>query len=662
MNRQQKFQKSDLSTEEFVRLYQALLLPRLIEEKMILRLRQGKLSKWFSGIGQEAIAVGATAAIRNDEYILPMIRNLGVFTTRGIPLERLFSQWQGKANGFTHGRDRTVNFGTAEYRIIGMIAHLATQLSVGDGIALAHRLRREQSVVVAFTGDGATSEGEFHEALNLASVWQLPIIFLIESNGWALSTPTREQYRCASLLDRASGYGMEGMEIDGNDLLEVYHTVRALAESIRENPRPVLLVCQTYRMRGHEETSGMKYVPKEEVDAWAQKDPVARYEALLSERGLIAASQMLEIRQALEKRIDDALQVADAEPEIESNGERELADVYAKRHSIVTVTKGASKEMRFVDAVGDGLREALRAHSNLLIMGQDVAELGGVFKVTEGLVDEFGKERIRNTPLCEAAVVGAAHGLSIAGMKSVVEMQFADFVSCGFNQIVNNLAKAHYRWGQQIDVVVRLPAGGGVQAGPYHSQTMEAWFTHTPGLKVVYPAFPIDAKGLLLASIADPNPVIFFEQKALYRSQTEMVPEGYFEAPLGTAHVCTRGSDATIVTYGLGVHWALQHIEQHPGQSIEIVDLRTLVPCDWETIFQSVEKTGRAVVLYEASYTGAFGAEIAARISEACFSKLDAPVMRVGSLDTPIPFTRALEANYLASARLADALLHLLQY
>ncbi len=630
---------------------------------MLLLLRQGRVSKWFSGIGQEAISVGCTLALRPDEYILPLHRNLGVFTTRKIPLWRLVAQWQGKQSGFTQGRDRSFHFGTQDYKIVGMISHLGPQLAVADGIALASTLRKDKSVTLVFTGEGGTSEGDFHEALNVAAVWNLPVIFVIENNGYALSTPTSEQFRCDRLSDRAAGYGMEGITIDGNGLDEVYSTISKLADSIRKKPRPVLVECMTFRMRGHEEASGIKYVPKRLLEEWAKKDPIARFERQLIRTKKLTKRDISTVRAELVASIDAEVERAFAEPDVEPSSERELREVYAPSPSTpVAENNRELKQMRLIDAVSDGLREGLRQHSDLILMGQDIAEYGGVFKVTEGFASEFGRVRVRNTPLCESAILGAALGLSVAGYRSVVEMQFADFVSSGFTQVVNNLAKSHYRWGQSANVVVRMPTGAGTGAGPYHSQSNEAWFTHTPGLKVAYPATPADAKGLLMTALVDPNPVMFFEHKQLYRSVSGEVPLGAHYIPFGQARVHREGEQMVIITYGAGVHWAHKVAEEHPEWSIAILDLRTLVPLDIASIERLVVATGRALVLHEDTLFGGIGGEIAAYIGEHLFEYLDAPVSRVASLDTPVPFAASLEGQFLPRTRLEESISRLLAY
>lgn len=655
------YENLNISQETQLELYRQMLRSRLIEEKMLILLRQGKISKWFSGIGQEAIAVGVTMAMHDHEYILPMHRNLGVFTTRGIPLERLFAQWQGKLSGFTKGRDRSFHFGTNAYKIVGMISHLGPQLGVADGIALAARQRGEQEAVAVFTGEGATSEGDFHEALNLASVWDLPVIFCIENNGYGLSTPVSEQYRCEHLADRAKGYGMESHIIEGNNILEVYKKVSELAEQIRKHPRPVLLEFKTFRRRGHEEASGVAYVPESLISAWEEKDPVTNYHNFLMEEGILDEATDQEYRKAIKEEINKGLETAFAEAPVVSDIQKELADVYATGEFEEMQPGSECKELRFVDAVSDGLREAMRQHPEMVIMGQDIAAYGGVFKITEGFVDEFGKDRVRNTPICESVVISAAMGLSIKGIKSVVEMQFADFVSTGFNPIVNYLAKVHYRWGQCADVVVRMPCGGGVGAGPFHSQTNEAWFLKTPGLKVLYPAFPADAKGLLTAAIADPNPVLFFEHKALYRTVKQEVPVGYYTLPIGKAAVLKEGRKAVIITYGAGVHWALDTLELLE-EEVALIDLRSLQPLDLETVKTWVRQTGKALVLHEDTTFMGMGAELAALIQEECFEYLDAPVKRVGSLETPVPFAKNLEIEFMARQRLSEALTALLEY
>ncbi|WP_339837324.1 dehydrogenase E1 component subunit alpha/beta [uncultured Maribacter sp.] len=645
-----------------VTLFRSMLKPRMIEEKMLILLRQGKVSKWFSGIGQEAISVGVTSALNNDEYILPMHRNLGVFTTRDIPLYRLFTQWQGKASGFTQGRDRSFHFGTQEFKIIGMISHLGPQLGVADGIALAHKLRSEKRVTAVFTGEGATSEGDFHEALNVAAVWDLPVLFCIENNGYGLSTPTNEQFKCENLVDKGKGYGMESHIIDGNNILEVYTKVSELMEDMRNNPRPVLLEFKTFRMRGHEEASGTKYVPQELLEAWAEKDPLENFISFLKEEKILTDDIINTVRAEIQAEIDEHLQIAYSEESIIPNESKELSEVYQKFDYKEVAPSIHTTNIRLVDAISDGLRLSMKKYNNLVIMGQDVAEYGGVFKITEGFIDDFGKERVRNTPICESAIVSAAMGLSINGMKAVMEMQFADFASSGFNPIVNYLAKSFYRWGEKADVVIRMPCGGGVAAGPFHSQTNEAWFTKTPGLKVVYPAFPYDAKGLLATAIEDPNPVLFFEHKGLYRSMYQEVPVNYYTLPFGKAGLLREGSIVTIVTYGAGVHWALETLDNNSNINADLLDLRTLQPLDIEAIYESVKKTGKLIILQEDSLFGGIASDISALVMENCFEYLDGPIRRVGSLETPIPFNSLLEQQYLSKSRFESSLLELIAY
>jgi 2-oxoisovalerate dehydrogenase E1 component len=657
------YNRKDFSDQELVNIYESILRPRLIEEKMLILLRQGKISKWFSGWGQEAISVGTTLAMNEEEYMLPMHRNLGVFTTRGIPLNRLFAQFQGKMSGFTKGRDRSFHFGTQEYKIVGMISHLGPQLGIADGIALSAKLKKEKKATLVFSGDGGASEGDFHEALNVAAVWDLPVIFTIENNSWGLSTPSNEQFRCRNFVDKGIGYGMEAVKVDGNNILEVISTVRKLADQIRENPRPILLECVTFRMRGHEEASGTKYYPEGIQDEWAIKDPVSNYESFLLEEGIINEEKIEELTKKIKKEIQDGLDMAYAEPDIEPDLSTELSDVFAPyQQKVIAADNDNTSEKRLIDAISDGLKQSMEKYPDLVLMGQDIADYGGVFKITEGFVDLFGKDRVRNTPLCESAIVGAGLGLSMRGMKAMVEMQFADFVTCGFNQIINNLAKIHWRWGQNADVVVRMPTGAGVAAGPFHSQSNEAWFFHTPGLKIVYPAFPGDAKGLLNAAIEDPNPVLFFEHKFLYRSLKEDVYDAYYTTEIGKAAKIKEGNDVSIITYGMGVHWALDVLSENEEIKADLIDLRTLSPLDMETVSDSVRKTGKAIVLHEDCEIGGIGAEIVTQIMDACFHHLDAPVKRVGSINTAVPFNAKLEQQFLPHNRFKEELLNLINY
>ncbi len=662
MKRAISFDAQGFSKTELISIYKSLLKPRMIEEKMLVLLRQGKITKWFSGWGQEAISVGTTLAMKDEEYILPMHRNLGVFTTRDIPLERLFSQFQGKQNGFTNGRDRSFHFGTQEHKIVGMISHLGPQLGIADGIALANVLKQEELATLVFTGDGGASEGDFHESLNVAAVWNLPVIFCVENNSWGLSTPSEEQFKCKQFIDKGVGYGMEAIQMDGNNILEVIRTLRKITKEIRKNPKPVLLEAMTFRIRGHEESSGTKYYPDGIQDEWAIKDPLLNYEMFLKEEGILTDELEAEYRKELKELIQSSFDVAQSEPLITSDEGKEEEDVFAPYIQNVIEGQGPKKEIRFIDAIQQALNQSMERYPGLVLMGQDIAEYGGAFKVTEGLVDVYGKGRVRNTPLCESAIVGAGLGLSIKGMKAMVEMQFADFVTCGFNQIINNLAKIHWRWGQNADVVVRMPTGAGTAAGPFHSQSNEAWFFHTPGLKILYPSNPTDAKGLLNAAIEDPNPVLFFEHKYLYRSLKEEVPEVYYTTEIGKANIVSSGDDLTIITYGLGVHWAVKEMKNRPDIQAEIIDLRSLVPLDKETIYNSVKKTGKAIVLHEDCISGGIGGELTALITEHCFEFLDAPVLRVGSLNSPVPFAATIEAIFLPQDRFTKAVDQLLNY
>lgn len=657
-----KFDPKELTNDQLKSFYNALLLPRTIEEKMMLLLRQGKISKWFSGWGQEAISVGATLAMNEDEIMLPMHRNLGIFTTRNISLKKLFAQFQGKSEGFTKGRDRSFHFGAMDHNLVGMISHLGPQLGIADGIGLSNKIDGKPKATLVITGDGGASEGDFHEALNVASVWGLPVIFLVESNHWGLSTPSTEQFNFESFVSKGPAYGMDAVSCDGNNILEVYHTIKSAADKIRKNPQPILIECKTFRIRGHEEASGTKYYPEGLVDEWEKEDPVINFENWLIEKGVIDSIYKDKLKLDLTLQVKKAVEEADALPKVVFDENEEVKDLFAEHNHTIVKCSDKKEEMRLIDSIHNALQLAMQKNPNLVLMGQDIAEYGGVFKATEGFVEEFGKDRVRNTPLCESAILGAALGLSITGKKAMVEMQFADFVTCGFNQIINNLAKIHWRWGQNADVVVRMPTGAGVAAGPFHSQSNEAWFFHTPGLKIVYPAFPEEAKGLLLSSFEDPNPVLFFEHKALYRSIREDVSTDYYNLELGKAKVQKAGDKISVITYGMGVHWAIELASEYKDEEIEIINLRTLSPLDWDTIEKSVSKTGKVLVFHEDCQTGGIGAEIAAQIAEKCFEVLDAPVARLGSLDTPVPFAPELEEGYLAKKKLKDKINSLLNY
>lgn len=656
------FDRKDKDDDTLLSLYKRLLYPRMVEEKMLILLRQGRIGKWFSGIGQEAIAVGATLAMDTTEYILPMHRNLGVFTARNISLRKLMGQWQGKTTGFTKGRDRSFHFGSQEDKIIGMISHLGPQLALADGIALADTIAGKAKATLVFTGEGATSEGDFHEAVNVAAVWNLPVIFLIENNGYGLSTPVSEQFKCTQLADKAIGYGIEGIRIDGNNILEVFDTVKRLAQQMRKDPKPVLLECVTFRMRGHEEASGTKYVPPALTEEWQCKDPLKNFETWLFEQHILNDNLVHQLKADFKAEIDREVELAFNDPEPVPSAATELADMYFPFEQQVSPPSTTGRELRYLDAISDGLGIAMQRYPNLVLMGQDIAAYGGAFKITAGMLEQFGAARVRNTPICESAIVGAGLGLSINGYKSVVEMQFADFVSCGFNQIVNNLAKTHYRWGEKADVVIRMPTGAGSGAGPFHSQSNEAWFTKTPGLKIVYPAFPYDAKGLLLAAIEDPNPVLYFEHKYLYRSLSGQVPEGYYTSEIGKANLLKTGTQLTIITYGLGVHWALSYLDDYPALAVTLLDLSTLQPWDKTAVSDAVKASGRVIILHEDTLSSGFGAELSAWIGEHCFTNLDAPVLRCASLDTAIPMNKLLEDQFLAKSRLHETIQQLLAY
>ena len=653
-----------MTNKFLLNMYEKLIIPRIIEEKMLLSLRKGKISKWFSGIGQEAISVGSTLALDKNDSIFPMHRNLGVFTTREVDLKSLFCQLIGKKGGFTKGRDRSFHFGLPDKNIIGMISHLAAMLPVANGYGLSYKLKNKKNVALAYIGDGATSEGDFHEALNLASVWNLPVIFLIENNGYGLSTPVVEQFKCEKLSDRALGYGIKGETINGNDIIEVYNVIKNAVKRAKQNKGPTLIEAMTFRMRGHEEASGTKYIDNKHFEKWKKKDPIKLFEFHLKKNEIIDDKYIKNKHSEIGSEVDLALEYAFNADKQTSTIVIESNDVFCKSHFSKIEFSSDTKEMRLVDAVSNCLEQKMESDENVLIMGQDIAEYGGVFKITDGFVEKFGKERVRNTPIIESGIIGAAMGLSLNGFKPIVEMQFSDFVSCGFNQIVNNIAKNHYRWNYPVNVTIRMPSGGNVAAGPFHSQSSEAWFLHVPGIKIVYPAFPDDAKGLLNSSIDDPNPVLFFEHKALYRSIKNQVPQNLYNLEIGKGKIRKKGKDLTIISYGLAVHWALEKaMKLKDDIDVEVVDLISIYPYDKDIISKSVKKTNRVIILHEANLTGGVGAEISAFINEELFEYLDAPVTRLASLDTPVPFSSNLEKEiYFPLNRIENKIEKIIKY
>ena len=548
-----------------------------------------------------------------------------------------------------------------KHKIVGMISHLGPQLGIACGIALAEKIEKTNRSTLVFSGDGGASEGDFHEALNVASVWQLPVIFVIENNQWGLSTPSKEQFNCKQFIDKGIGYGMKTEQVDGNDVIKVYECINQVKLSQKKNPEPFLVEALTFRMRGHEEASGTKYYPEGLQEKWRKKDPILRLENEAIKENHFSKKEIQEKKSAIKDKINKAWLEAYSTASLKADLSTELKDIYKNYNSESSRTTKNKKEMRFIDAISQGLFQGMEKFDNSIIMGQDIAEYGGVFKVTDGFLKKFGTDRVRNTPLCESAIVGTALGLSLKNKKAIMEMQFADFVTVGFNQIVNNLAKLHYRWGQNSDVVIRMPTGAGVGAGPFHSQSNEAWFFHTPGLKIVYPSNPEDAKGLMIAAMEDPNPVMIFEHKALYRSITGEVSEDYYSTPIGKAKLVQQGQDLSIITYGMGVHWAKEAVNKNK-LSADILDLRSLMPLDKEAIFDSVKKTNRALILHEDSLTGGIGGELSSLINENCFEFLDAPVIRCGSLDTPVPFAKSLEQQFLANKNLDEKINYLINY
>lgn len=661
-----KTTKPKISRQEDLLLdgYKNMLLSRTIEERMLLELRKGNVSKWFSGIGQEAISTAITMTMDEQEYILPMHRNLAVFSTRmKKDLNPLFLQWMGNPGSYTKGRDRSFHFGSQSDKIVGMISHLGVQLGVANGIALGEKLKGTNRAVAVFTGEGGTSQGDFHEALNVASVWNLPVLFCIENNGYGLSTPVKEQFNIEDLSERGKAYGIKSFSLDGNDFELLLNKLKEIKSYVIQEQKPVLIEFKTFRVRGHEEASGTAYIPQDLIDKWKKKDPLERLRKTLIKSKIQTKAQLEKLESESHTFVKEKWYNALKNNEVRKFTNDEEKDVFDAEISISSdlSSEHNEQEIRFVDAISKALLHALRKDDRLVIMGQDIAEYGGVFKITDGFIDEFGAGRIRNTPLCESSIIEASYGLGISGIPSIVELQFGDFISSGFNPVVNLLAKSHYRWGQNAPIVLRIPCGGGVGAGPFHSQSNESWFTTTPGLKVVYPSNPADAYQLLLSSIKDPNPVLFYEHKKLYRSSKGTVNYTDEKLELGKARWIQNGSDLTIITYGMGVLWAEEAIHETDG-SIGILDLRTLIPYDKHAISEAVKESGKIILLSEDSKQGNYMSEILSYIMEHNFEDLDAPVLNIGSLNTPVPFAGELEGAYLANFNLKEKINELLAY
>jgi pyruvate/2-oxoglutarate/acetoin dehydrogenase E1 component/TPP-dependent pyruvate/acetoin dehydrogenase alpha subunit len=660
-----------------LKLLYGLRLTRSLEERLEFKLyRQGRIyGSVFTSRGQEALSVGGALAFEPSDVLCPSHRDMGVYLLRGMTVERVLGNYMGREIGPCRGRDGNIHTGDMELGLVAFVSHLADSIPVAAGVALSYRMRQRPNVAGVFFGDGASSRGDFHEGLNFAAVHRLPVVFICNNNQYAYSTPLHLQMAVPGVAERSIGYGFPTHTVDGNDVIEVHRVVSEAVRRARTGGGPTLIEGRTFRMTGHSGHDDASYVPRELLEEWARKDPIERLVETLQGEGLLSEEESAELDRRIEEEIDRGLEAAERSPE--PAAESALLEVYSdppyraatppwrqRRDERTPVERLAAapvlaaprlgegaadrdSAVTYVDAIRQGILEEMEADPDVFILGEDIGRYGGAFKATRGLYERFGAERVIDTPISESGIVGAAIGAALAGMRPIVEMQFIDFISCAFDQITSFAAKCRYRWGPSVPIVVRGPCGGGVSGGPYHSQNVESYFLHTPGLKIVAPATARDARALLRSAVRDNDPVLYFEHKYLYRRVREILPPAEEDiVPIGKAVCRRRGRDLSIVTFGAMVYRALEAAETlaAEGAEVEVLDLRTLLPLDTDALLESVARTGKVILLHEATLTGGIGGELAALIAEHVFEYLDGPIRRIAAADTPSPFSRSLES------------------
>ena len=691
--------------------YAYMKLTREFDARFESLLLTGRVAKWYSEVGNEATTVPAGLALGRGDVLCTLHRDLGAIVAyyldpaRTFPalfagpdpahrapdprpdpetlLRTLACQLLGKHEGFSNGVERSFHYGfLAEemgIRHVGMISHLGSMIPVAAGCAFALKQRGTDGVAINFIGDGGTSTGDFHEGLNMAAVWDLPLVLIVENNRYAFSTPVSQQFRAERLSDRGVGYGIAAETVDGNDPDAMATTVARAVARARAGRGPTLIEALLGRLRGHSEgDDSLKVVPASELARYRAEDPVPAYAHRLEASGAVERSDLARVEERVGELVEAAiaagLEAETPRPTTALRSALAPAEDAAVTPQVDVEPPPLPFERRrpqlqvepstYVAAIHRALTEEMERDPAVVLMGQDIGVFEGAFRATRGLHERW-PERVLDTPIAESGAIGVAIGAALFGYRPIVEMQFADFVSCGFNQLVNVAAKLYYRWQVACPIVVRLPSGGGVGAGPFHSQNPEAWFAHVAGLKVVCPSTAVDARGLLKAAIRDPNPVIFLEHKYLYRRIKEPLPEGDGTTSIGVARTARRGSDLSLIAYGASTPICLEAAAElaAEGASVEVVDLRTLVPLDERAVLESARKTGRVLVVHEAQGTGGFGGEVAARVADRAFSFLDAPVRRLAYPDRPVPYAKVLEAELLPSAeRVIVAARELLSY
>jgi len=635
-----------LSGDALESLYTTMVRIRRFDEKTTELFSAGLVKGTaHSYVGEEAVAAGACANLREGDYIVGTHRGHGHCIAKGARVDRMMAELMGRADGYCRGLGGSMHIAALDLNILGCNGIVAAGLPIGTGAALAAKLRKTDNVVVAFFGDGGANQGVVHEALNLAAVWKLPAIYLCENNQYALSTATGRTTAGDSIAARAAAYGIPGVRVDGNDVLAVYETVRTAVARARRGEGPTLVEAVTYRWGGHSMRANLpEYRTKEEEREWMERDPVARLGSHLVDGKRATPVRLKELEESVELELDRAVEFAKSSPE--PTVELMEASVYAPHAEVSEPATRAGRELTMAEALNEALQSEMQRDERVFVMGEDVGLIGGIFGVTRGLRERFGEDRVRDTPISEATFVGAGVGAAIAGLRPVVEIQIFDFVALTMDQLVNQAAKFRYMLGGRptVPLVIRGPQGGGIRLAAQHSQSLEAWFAHVPGLVVVAPATPYDAKGLLVSAIRDDNPVIFLEHKALYATKGA-VPEAPYAIPLGKADVKRAGTDVTLVATQAMVSRALAAAGdlEKDGVSVEVIDPRTLVPLDEATILASVARTGRLVIVHEAVKRGGWGAELAALVAERVLDVLDAPIVRVAARNVPMPYNDSLE-------------------